>query len=107
MINEQKSTPAFVKKGNSACIDIDCFLKAPMSEAFNLSTEEIQDLQDLSESHKHFTIPTDTTNTTYIVKEIPISKYLWQATRTGQPTIVKDNIPGLEGIPICNIKEYR
>lgn len=70
MINEQKSTPAFVKKGNSACIDIDCFLKAPMSEAINLSTEEIQ---DLSENHKHFTIPTDTTNTTYIVKEIPIS----------------------------------
>lgn len=85
-------------------MDINCFLKAPMSEAINLSTEEIQ---DLSENHKHFTIPTDTTNTTYIVKEIPISKYLWQATRIGQPTIVKDNIPGLERIPICNIKECR
>lgn len=38
MINEQKSTPTFFKKGNSVCIDIDCFLKAPMSEAINLGS---------------------------------------------------------------------
>ena len=74
-----------------------------MSEAINLSTEEIQ---VLSESHKHFTIPTDTTNTKYMAKEISISKYLWQATRMGKPTIVKDNIPGLLRIPIYNIKKY-
>ena len=98
----QRSTPAFIKKENSACIDIDCFLKAPMSEAINLSIEEIQ---AFSENHKNFTIPTDTTSTTYIAKEISTSKYLWLATRMAQPTIVKDNIPGLERIPIFNIKK--
>lgn len=98
----QRSTPAFVKQGDSACIDINYFLKAPMSEAVNLSIEKIQ---AFSENHKNFTIPTDTTSTTYIAKEITTSKYLWLATRMGQPTIVKDNIPGLERVPIFNIKK--
>lgn len=99
-----KSTPAFVKQGDLASIDIDNFLKAPMSEAINLSTEEVQ---ALSENHKHFTIPTDATNTTYIAKEITTSKYLWLATRMGQSTIVKDDIPGLERIQIYNIEKCK
>lgn len=53
-----------LKKGIRLAYRSIASLKPLCTKPF-LSTEEIQ---ALSESHKHFTIPTDTTNTTDIAK---------------------------------------
>lgn len=95
----QWPTPAFSRIEGKVSIDIDAFLHAPMKEKISLSSAE---LLERAKKQETITLSSDGIGEKYIVKELS-PKYLWLATRMGQPTIKEGNIPGLERIPIYSL----
>ena len=99
-------TPAFIKvKDNNiekTSIDIDAFLNAPMDELIPHTVEELQTKSKLNEK---VTIQADNKLVELNVKESENKRYLWLATRMGQPTVKGNNPPGLEEIPIFELSE--
>ena len=99
-------TPAFIKvKDNNiekTSIDIEAFLNAPMNELISATVDELQTKSNLNEKvsiqtgHKHIEL---------YVKESENKRYLWLATRMGQPVEKGNNPPGLEDIPVFELSE--
>lgn len=99
-------TPAFIKvKDNNVektSIDIEAFLNAPMNELISATVDELQTKSSLNEKvsiqtgHKHIEL---------YVKESGNKRYLWLATRMGQPVVKGNNPPGLEDIPVFELSE--
>ena len=89
----EPKTPAMM----SGTVDIDVFMDTPMNE--NIGLGEI-DLEDAARKGIHITLESSTEPKTYRVEK-GIKRYLWLATRMGQPTI-KD-APGLEVIQTYNL----
>lgn len=99
-------TPAFIKvKDNNVektSIDIEAFLNAPMNELISATVDELQTKSYLNEKvsiqtgHKHIEL---------YVKESGNKRYLWLATRMGQPVVKGNNPPGLEDIPVFELSE--
>lgn len=99
-------TPAFIKvKDNNVektSIDIEAFLNAPMNELISATVDELQTKSNLNEKvsiqtgHKHIEL---------YVKESGSKRYLWLATRMGQPVVKGNNPPGLEDIPVFELSE--
>ena len=99
-------TPAFIKvKDNNVektSIDIEAFLNAPMNELISATVDELQTKSNLNEKvsiqtgHKHIEL---------YVKESGNKRYLWLATRMGQPVVKGNNPPGLEDIPVFELSE--
>lgn len=101
-------TPAFIKVKDKdkdkemISIDIEAFLNAPMNELISLTVEE---LQTKSKRNEKVTIQTKNKHVELNVKESGNKRYLWLATRMGQPIVKGDNPPGLEKIPIFELSE--
>lgn len=82
-------------------IDVDRFLSIPMDEVSTLTQD---DFLSVTKDGSLLNFGTITEPQEMKVSKAPIDRYLWLATRMGQPTIKEGNVPGLERIPIYNIE---
>lgn len=80
-------------------IDIDAFMQVPMKEVTKYSEE---DFEKAASENKTLVIQND-----FVCKEYSVDRsfqrYLWLATRMGQPTV--KSAPGLEVIHVYNLRE--
>ena len=97
-------TPAFSICKDLVSINVDYFLNAPMDELISVS---LMDIKEELKNKVAFIIKDKQTNEEYSIKPIDDKRYLWLATRMGQETIINDNAPGLEIIPIYMIKNHK
>ena len=73
-----------------------------MNELISATVDELQTKSNLNEKvsiqtgHKHIEL---------YVKESGNKRYLWLATRMGQPVVKGNNPPGLEEIPVFELSE--
>ncbi|MCM1510957.1 MAG: hypothetical protein NC116_09615 [Clostridium sp.] len=94
----ESSTSCFDKQS----IDVDKFMSIPMDEVTG---------HDISDFEKASVLPDNKINLGswlhpkyYKVTKSSHDRYLWMATRMGKPSVKGGNAPGLETIPIYNIK---
>lgn len=97
------TTPAFIFDENKMkyTIDIDTFLNAPMQEIIPFTEQELKRKVEQKETIKVYN--KDNHKCELSVTLCPTKRYIWLATRMGQPTI-KD-APGLEIIQTYNLEK--
>ena len=83
-------------------IDVDKFMSIPMAE---VTGHDISDFEKASVfSENKINLGSWLHPKYYNVSKSSHDRYLWLATRMGKPTVKDGNAPGLERIPIYNIK---
>jgi len=110
-VNDEVFQPDFWKRisyGTSqdkgcfdGAINIDKFLSEPSDEIKHLT---IEDFERAASDANEINLGTESSPEMYSVTKAGYDRYLWLGTRLGKPTIKKGNAPGLERIPIFNIK---
>lgn len=82
-------------------INVDKFMSIPMDEKTSLSLIDFEKASNSDDGLINLGTWNDRKN--YKVTKSSTDRYLWLATRMGQPTIKGDNAPGLERIHIYNL----
>ncbi len=79
-------------------INVDIFMSIPMDE---LTEYKIEDFKKASKRNDR---TMSINGQAFKIEKAETDRYLWLATRMGKPTIKEDNAPGIECIPIFNVK---
>lgn len=82
-------------------INVDKFLSEPTDEIKGLT---IEDFERAASEAEAINLWTKSLPEMYSVTRAGYDRYLWLGTREGKPTVKKGNAPGLEKIPIFNIR---
>lgn len=83
-------------------IDVDKFISIPMEELTGYSLGDLAGIVEAKRQKINF--GTRWSPLFYQVTKANTERFLWLATRMGNPTIKAGNAPGLERIPIYNIR---
>lgn len=82
-------------------IDVDVFISIPMDELTDYK------IMDFKKASKRTDRTISINGKAFKIEKAEADRYLWLATRMGKPTIKDDNAPGIECIPIFNVKSIQ